>query len=88
MKILIADDDLLCLYMLEPLLAKWGYDVVTADNGNEAWRILQTADSPRLALLDWKMPGMNGVEICKKVRKLEKFIYLILLTSKKKGWIL
>jgi phosphoserine phosphatase RsbU/P len=84
MKILIADDDPLTCRMLEALLPRWGYEVVTARDGNEAWQILQTENSPRMAILDWMMPGMEGAEICRRIREIphSEMIYIILLTSK------
>jgi diguanylate cyclase (GGDEF)-like protein len=83
MKILIAEDDTVSRRILEVHLTKWGYEVVPARDGNEAWQILQTADAPRLAILDWMMPGMDGVEVCRRVRKdaKEPYTYLILLTT-------
>lgn len=82
MRILIADDDAVSRMILEAHLAKWGYEVVAAADGDEAWRILQSADAPRLAILDWLMPGLDGVEICRKLRKeaRDSRTYLILLT--------
>ncbi len=84
MKVLIADDDDVLRHILEASLTKWGYEVVTAKNGIEAWRILQTSDAPQLVILDWIMPGMDGVAVCREVRKLEDvpYIYVLLLTSK------
>ncbi len=84
MKILIADDDPLTCRMLEALLPRWGYEVTTARDGNEAWQILQTENAPRMAILDWMMPGMEGAEICRRIREIphSEMLYLILLTSK------
>ncbi|MDM8551756.1 response regulator [Desulfobacterales bacterium HSG2] len=84
MKVLIADDEMLIKEAIEALLTKWGYEVVTASDGNEAWEILRDEDAPRLAILDWMMPGLSGPEICRKVRKLPRseMTSLILLTSK------
>jgi len=83
MKLLIAEDDILFQRMLVQLLAP-EYDVVLANNGDEAWEILQNPDSPQLAILDWVMPGLTGPEICRKVRACPSIssLYLILLTSK------
>ena len=83
-KILVADDDSFMRSSIEALLSKWGYDLVLATNGDEAWEILQREDSPRLALLDWMMPGMNGLTLCRSVRTLNAvpYTYLILLTGK------
>jgi diguanylate cyclase (GGDEF)-like protein len=84
MRILIADDERVSRLMLQALLAKWGYDVVQAENGDEAWEKLKAPDAPRIALLDWMMPGQNGVDLCRTVRKLrpEPYTYILLLTAK------
>ena len=62
MKILIADDEPLSRRVLQSFLAKWGYEVVSVEDGNAAWEQLQAPEAPRVALLDWMMPGMNGVD--------------------------
>ena len=84
MKILVADDDLVARCMLEAILQSWGYHVVSAASGNEAWAAFQEAQPPRLALLDWMMPGLTGPELCRKVRELAppEPPYLVLLTAK------
>jgi len=84
MKILIADDDLSTRTMLQAVLKKWGYTVVNACDGEEAWVALQETDAPQLAVLDWMMPGMDGPALCRKLRGQERQdpLYLILLTSK------
>ncbi|HEX2769324.1 MAG TPA: diguanylate cyclase [Geobacteraceae bacterium] len=86
MKILIADDDPVFRHLLEMVLVQWGYDVVVAENGNDALRILQFEGPPTLAILDWMMPGMEGVEVCRKVREKanEPYTYIILLTSQQR----
>jgi diguanylate cyclase (GGDEF)-like protein len=68
---------------MEELLVAWGYNVVVAENGNAALQILQAEDPPKLALLDWMMPGLEGVEVCRKVREKneEPYTYIILLTA-------
>jgi len=83
-RILVAEDEITFRLMLKTFLTKWGYQVVVATNGSEAWKVLQGEDRPRLALLDWMMPNMDGVEICRAVRekKPDPFIYLLLLTSR------
>jgi two-component system, cell cycle response regulator len=83
MKILIAEDDHVSRRLLEAHLGKWGYQVVAARDGDEAWAILSAPDAPRLAILDWMMPGMDGTELCTRVRKegQEPYTYLILLTA-------
>jgi two-component system cell cycle response regulator len=81
---LVADDDTASRLLLQRVLIKWGYDVVTASEGEEAWRILTGDNSPDLAVLDWMMPGLDGVEVCRRIRALDLSSppYLILLTSR------
>jgi diguanylate cyclase (GGDEF)-like protein len=83
MRILIAEDDPISSRVLATTLTKWGHEVVMAQNGLEAWDALQKDDAPRLAILDWMMPGMEGPEVCRRVRRNIKTasIYLILLTA-------
>lgn len=86
MRILIAEDDVTSRLILENMLTKWGYDVVSATDGNDAWKKLQEEDSPKLVILDWMMPGMEGIEICRKIRENSKsedqYTYVTLLTAK------
>ena len=82
--ILIADDDPVSRKMLSHTLMKAGHNIVEATNGSEAWEILQSQDSPPLAILDWMMPEMNGPELCQALRAQvpARSTYLMLLTSK------
>ena len=84
MKILIAEDDQISRGVLEAALVKRGYDVVVTSNGQEAWEVLQREDAPQMAILDWMMPIMDGLEVCRKVRAREggPFVYIIILTAK------
>lgn len=84
MRILIADDSLVSRHLLEATLRNWGYEVVVACDGSEAWRILQASDAPNIAILDWMMPGQTGPEVCRMVRQkaLEPYTYILLLTSR------
>ncbi len=84
MKILVADDDAVSRRMLEAALQKWGYAVLAASNGRKAWQLLQGGDPPELAILDWMMPGMDGLEVCRKVRADARTppAYVILLTAR------
>ncbi len=83
MRLLIAEDDRVTRRILVNLLRRWNHEVVVTCDGNEAWDALQRSDSPSLAILDWLMPGMSGVEVCAGMRRLEREIrpYLILLTA-------
>ncbi len=82
MRVLVADDDGGLRRAVEGMIARWGYQGVSAKDGEEAWKILQNEDAPRLAILDWLMPGMEGVEICRKLREQRRdtYVYVILLT--------
>ena len=82
MKILIADDDAVMCHTLEAALSRHGHEIVVCTNGTEAWSRLQEPDAPKLAFLDWMMPGLEGPEICRRVRRCEsdRYTYLILLT--------
>ena len=84
MKILIAEDDASSRLLLKTTLEMWKYEVVSTVDGREAWEALQEQASPTLAILDWMMPELDGVEICKKVREKERLkgIYIIILTAK------
>jgi phosphoserine phosphatase RsbU/P len=84
MKVLIAEDDAISSRVLEARLIKWGYEVVKTTNGREAYEELSRKDAPRIAILDWMMPEMDGVEVCKKIRALpsKEVVYIILLTAK------
>jgi len=83
-KILIAEDDPVYSKMLETMLVKWGYEVVICSDGLNAWKILTSENAPRFVILDWMMPGMDGMEVCKKVRENIKdaYVYILLLTAK------
>lgn len=83
-RILIAEDDITSRTLLRAVLVKWGYEVVAAENGEAAWEELRKKDAPRLAVLDWMMPGLNGVELCRRLRSRDRAepFYLILLTSR------
>ena len=84
MRVLIAEDDPVSRRALEAILLKWGYEVVTCSDGSEAWQMLQSPESPQLAILDWMMPGMDGAEICREVRRRQKvpYVYLVMLTAR------
>ena len=81
---MVADDDAFSRRLLEATLVKGGYDVSVSPDGVEAWRALQGTDTPLLAILDWEMPGMDGLEVCRRVRQRaqEPYIYIILLTGR------
>jgi two-component system, cell cycle response regulator len=84
MKILIAEDDPISRRILEATLVKWGYKVMVASDGGEAWEIIQQPESPNLIISDWMMPRMDGLALCREIRNMEKseYIYFIILTAK------
>jgi len=84
MKILVADDDLISRRMIQRMLEASGHEVLTAENGREALNAMLWANSPRLAVLDWSLPGLDGVTVCQEIKSLKDDIsrFIILLTSK------
>jgi len=84
MKILIAEDDAVSRRVLEATLKRWGYEVAVAHDGGRAWDMLERDPGLSLAILDWMMPGMDGVEVCERARKAPatRSIYIILLTAR------
>jgi two-component system cell cycle response regulator len=84
MKILIAEDDPVSRRLLEAFLVKWEYEVVVAGDGEEALRLLEREDAPRLAILDWMMPGKDGIQVCREIRGRENqpYVYILLLSAR------
>jgi len=84
MRILIAEDDLASRTMLAAIVKKWGYEAVAVPDGEAAWKTLRKEDAPQLAILDWNMPGMNGLDVCRRLRELDRAEqpYIIFLTSR------
>jgi two-component system, cell cycle response regulator len=86
-KILVAEDDPVSRRLLEVTLSKWGYEVVTCVDGQAAWDALKAPDAPQLVILDWMMPRLDGLQVCRNVRNpderpAELYVYIILLTAK------
>ena len=86
MRVLIAEDDRVSRRIIESTLAKWGYEVVVTRDGEQAWEVLQGDEAPSLAIVDWMMPGVDGLEVCRRVRARHDpsrtYTYIILLTGK------
>jgi diguanylate cyclase (GGDEF)-like protein len=84
MRVLIAEDDPMSRRLLEVTLTKWGYEIVVARDGQEAWEIIQREDAPKLAIIDWMLPHLDGLELCRRIRKLQNrdYMYVILLTAR------
>jgi sigma-B regulation protein RsbU (phosphoserine phosphatase) len=83
MKLLIAEDDTFFRRLMQKVLSR-DHELITTEDGNEAWAQLLKPDAPRLAILDWVMPGLNGPEICRRVRRTSDLssMYLILFTAR------
>jgi CheY-like chemotaxis protein len=84
MRVLIADDDVVSRRVLEIMVSRWGYEVVSAGDGETAWQALQQEPVPQIALLDWVMPGLDGIEICQRAREVQRSepVYLIMLSAR------
>ena len=84
MNTLVADDDPLYRKLLEAALRSWKCDVHLASNGDQAWEVIEGASQPLLAILDWSMPGLDGLALCQRIRLLPpgRLVYVILLTSR------
>lgn len=84
MEILIADDDLTSRTLLESLARKWGFSPIVVEDGEEAWDVLKLKTPPKLLLIDWEMPKLNGPELCKRIREktTNDPAYIIILTGR------
>ena len=82
--ILIAEDDPISRRILQSWLQKWNYHVIAVENGIDAWSALQREDSPPMAILDWMMPGLDGIEVCRRIRSHPRgaYKYVLLLSAK------
>ena len=84
MRVLVAEDDRVSRAILKLNLEKWGYEAVVCADGLQAWSELQKPEAPRMAILDWMMPGMDGIQVCQAVRERTQrpYVYILLLTAK------
>lgn len=81
-KVLIADDNPAMRDLLYTALTQWGYQVTEAKDGQEVWEEMQLPDAPRILILDWLMPKLDGIELCKRIRnQLDYYPYIIFLTQ-------
>lgn len=82
--VLVAEDDPIFRHLIESWLQRWDYRTTAVENGIDAWNVLQQSHAPQMAILDWMMPAMDGVELCRRVRasKQGPYRYLLLLTAK------
>jgi serine/threonine protein kinase len=84
MKILVAEDNAIWRAVVARHITLWGHEPVVAENGTLAWDILQRDDAPRLAILDWQMPGLDGIDVCRRVKRdpNHPFTYVVMLSSR------
>jgi DNA-binding response OmpR family regulator len=80
-RILIAEDDPVSCEVLATRLRQWGYETVITHDGQEAMTVMRSNNAPALAVLDWMMSGMDGIEVCRRLREINKAVYIIMLTS-------
>lgn len=85
LEVLIADDDRIPRRLLRRMLERWGHRIIEAEDGHQAWRALDVESPPHIAILDWMMPGIDGIELCRRLaqRPRAPLVYTILLTSKR-----
>jgi len=84
MRILLVEDSKVYRCLITNHLKEWGFDLEIAVDGTEAWKLLQKPDAPQLVLLDWVLPGMNGIDLCKRMRErgAGEYTYVVVLTGK------
>jgi len=82
-RVLVAEDDPVSRHRLHAALSRWGYDVTSVVDGHEALREIARPDAPNLAILDWSMPKIDGLQVCRAIRQTMQgqFVYIILLTA-------
>lgn len=84
MKILIAEDEYTTRLMVQVCLENWGYSIESVEDGKKAWDIINQKNPPQIAVLDWEMPGISGIDLCRKIKSLDRSspIHVILLTAR------
>ena len=80
--VVVAEDDLVSRTLISNLTEKWGINAMVTQDGDEAMKTLRAAQGPALAILDWMMPGMDGLEVCRRIRESAKMVYVIMLTAR------
>lgn len=80
--IIIAEDDPLSRELISTLVKKWGFRTIVTRDGHEAMAAVRAQQGAAIAILDWMMPGMDGLEVCQRARASEKMIYIILLSAR------
>jgi sigma-B regulation protein RsbU (phosphoserine phosphatase) len=81
-KVVVAEDDDISREIVCTLLRNWGFEVIVTRDGREAMEALRAENGPVLAVLDWMMPGVDGLEICRRIRETGRLVYILLLTAR------
>ena len=83
-RVLIAEDDTITRLILKHWIQRWGYEVVVVDNGQDAWQILQQERPPEVVIIDWGMPGIDGIELCRRLRDKSRsyYHYILMVTGR------
>lgn len=86
MRVLVAEDDPVQRHLIASALSAWGYAPEVYPSGTEAWEAAQKPGAPNLMILDWMMPGLAGVDVCRRIRRAapNRVVYIILLTAKQR----
>lgn len=86
LKVLLADDDPVSLKILQMALRPEGYEITAVSNGSDAWRLIEDSNPPAIAVIDWMMPDMDGISLCRKLRQLDSrrqsYTYVLLVTAR------
>ncbi len=82
-RVLIAEDDTVTRLILKHWISRWGYEIVVVENGIDAWKVLQEERPPEVVILDWEMPGIDGIELCRRLRDKSRsyYHYILMVTS-------
>jgi two-component system, cell cycle response regulator len=83
-RVLIAEDDAVTRLILKHWILRWGYEIVVVDNGQDAWRVLQQERPPEIVIVDWDMPGIDGIELCRRLREKSRsyYHYILMVTGR------
>src|SRR5690349_24475075 len=84
MKVILAEDESVTRRLLHASVARWGYDIEAFEDGPAAWRCLERTTEPTVLIVDWMLPGLDGLDICRRVRAQarEQYVYILMVTGR------